>query len=150
MSPKQRLITTVWCAITMVATMILSHGHLIMREIMTHWPQADSWEGRLENALYTQGGLVLLASAVIGAAVFARGFLAKQKDEELARKELAQRQQHQRAEAQRHEALMQALASISGASVSPASHSARGETHKSSTSGANSSKKSPASGARPR
>lgn len=69
MSPKQRLVTTVWCAITMIVTMILSHGHLIMREIMLHWPTADSWEGRFENALYTQGGLVFLASIVIGVAV---------------------------------------------------------------------------------
>ena len=92
MSPKQRLITTVWCAITMVATMILSHGHLIMREIMIHWPQADTWEGRLENALYTQGGLILLASVVIGAALFARGLVARHQGEQLARKELAQRE----------------------------------------------------------
>lgn len=139
MSPKQRLITTVWCAITMVGTMIVSHGHLIMREIMMHWPKSDSWEGRLENALYTQGGLVLLASVVIGAALFARGYFAKQKDEELARKELAQRQQHQRAEAQRHDALLEALASISGNSTATTS-----------TTGVNASKKSHASGARPR
>lgn len=144
MSPKQRMITTVWCAATMVVTMVLSHGHLIMREIMTHWPQAESWEGRLENALYTQGGLVLLSSFVIGVALVARGFWAKQKDEVLARKELAQRQQHQRAEAQRHDALMDALASISEKNNSEATAAIN------SVRGGNVAKKSNASGARPR
>ena len=143
MSPKQRLITTVWCAITMVATMILSHGHLIMREIMRHWPKADSWEGRLENALYTQGGLVLMASVVIGVALCARGYFAKQMDEQLARKELAQRQQHQRAEAERHHALMEALASVSASNTV-------GTGGSNSLTGANASKKPQASGARPR
>lgn len=139
MSPKERMITTVWCAITMILTMVVSHGHLIMREIMTHWPQAETWEGRVENALYTQGGLVLLASVVIGLSLLVRAYIVKQKDEELARKELAQRQQHQRAEAQRHEALMNALDSLAG-------NRANGN----SSVGANSVKKSTASGARPR
>jgi hypothetical protein len=133
------MITAAWCAITMVVTMIFSHGHLIMREILTHWPEADSWEGRLENALYTQGGLVLLASVVIAVALFARGLVTKQKDAELARKELAQRQQHQRAEAQRHEALMHALDSL--CTARPADRLPPG---------ASSPKKPPASGARPR
>jgi hypothetical protein len=139
MSPKQRLVTTVWCAITMIVTMILSHGHLIMREIMMHWPAADSWEGRFENALYTQGGLVFLASIVIGVALLVRGYFSKQIDETLARKELAQREQHQRAEAQRHDALMSALSSLSGGSET--SHA---------LTAASSSKKPQASGARPR
>ena len=144
MSPNQRMITTVWCAVTMVVTMILSHGHLIMREIMTHWPKAESWEGRLENALYTQGGMILLSSIVIGVALVARGYWAKQKDEELARKELAQRQQHQRAEAQRHDALLDALASISGKKDSDATAAM------SPARGGGLAKKSNASGARPR
>ena len=139
MSPKQRLVTTVWCAITMIVTMVLSHGHLIMREIMLHWPTADTWEGRFENALYTQGGLVFLASIVIGVAVLARGYLGKQMDENLARKERAQLEQHQRAEAQRHAALMHALSSIAGG----------GESSNAATA-VNSSKKTHASGARPR
>ena len=77
MSPKQKLITTVWCSLTMVATMILSHGHLIMREIMVHWPVAESWEGRLEGALYTQGGLVFLTGMVIALAMTVRGLFCE-------------------------------------------------------------------------
>ena len=69
------------CTITMVATMIMSHGHLIMREIMLHWPTETSWEGRLENALYTQGGLVFIASFVVAGAMLLRGYFAKVKDE---------------------------------------------------------------------
>lgn len=129
MSPKQRMITAVWCSFTMIATMIVSHGHLIMREIMTHWPTEDSWEGRLETALYTQGGLVFLASVFIGIVILVRGFFAKSKDEEIARREIAQREKHERAAAQRHEAMMESLSSMSGGPTS---------------------KKSVASGARPR
>ena len=114
MSPKHRMITTMWCAITMIATMVVSHGHLIMREIVTHWPTEDTWEGRFENALYTQGGLVFVASFVIGGVILIRGYFAKVKDEDLARRELAQREKHERAAAQRHEALMASLANLAG------------------------------------
>lgn len=109
MSPKHRMITTVWCSITMVVTMILSHGHLIMKEIMIHWPQEDSWEARFETALYTQGGLVLVGSFVIGGGILIRGMFAKVKDEEIARRELAQREKHERATERRHEALLESL-----------------------------------------
>ena len=112
MSPKQKLITTVWCSITMAATMILSHGHLIIKEIMTRWPNEDSWEGRFENALYTQGGLVFVGSFVIGGIIIVRGYLARVSDDAIARRELSQREKHERAAAQRHEALMASLAKL--------------------------------------
>jgi hypothetical protein len=114
MSPKQKLITTAWCSITMAATMILSHGHLIIKEIMTHWPTEDSWEGRFENAIYTQGGLVFVGSFVIGGVILVRGYLARASDDELARRELSQREKHERAAAKRHEALMASLAKLAG------------------------------------
>ncbi len=114
MSPKHKMITAIWCSITMIVTMIVSHGHLIMKEIMTHWPTEDSWEGRLETALYTQGGLVFMASFVIGGVILVRGYFAKAQDENLARRELAQREKHERAAAQRHEALMSSLACMAG------------------------------------
>ena len=129
MSPKQKMITTVWCSITMIATMILSHGHLIIKEIMAHWPQEDTWEARLENALYTQGGLVFVSSFVIGGVILLRGHFARTKDDEIARRELAQRERHERSAAARHEALMSSLTNLAGDPPS---------------------KKSPASGARPR
>ena len=99
MSPKHRMITAVWCSITMVLTLILSHGHLIMREIMTHWPTESTWEGRLETALYTQGGLVLVASTVFGSVILIRGFFARLKDEEIARRQIAQRESQEPANA---------------------------------------------------
>ncbi|MGB7345315.1 MAG: hypothetical protein WBD20_13960 [Pirellulaceae bacterium] len=139
MSPKHKLITTVWCSITMVATMILSHGHLILREVMTHWPQQESWEGRFETALYTQGGLVFVASFVVGGALLVRSYFTRMSDEELKRKELAQREKHERATATRHEAMMATLAgslSNHAADVNGTSSTA--------------TKKSHASGARPR
>ena len=139
MSPKHKLITTVWCSITMVATLILSHGHLIMREIMAHWPQEATWEARFETALYTQGGLVFVASFVISGALLIRGYFARMKDEELKRKELAVREKHERAAASRHEALMETLA----ASLSSKSDEVNGSR-------APHAKKSNASGARPR
>ena len=114
MSPKHRMITTMWCAITMIATMVVSHGHLIMREIVTHWPTEDSWEGRIENALYTQGGLIFVGSFVIGSVILIRGHFTKVSEENLARRELAQREQHERAAARRHEALMASLANLAG------------------------------------
>lgn len=114
MGPKHKLITLAWCSLTMTATMILSHGHLIMKEIMLHWPVEDSWEGRLESALYTQGGLVFLASCVIGLVIVVRGYFAKLKDEELLRKELLQREKHERAAASRHEAMLDAFSNLSG------------------------------------
>ena len=114
MSPKHKMITTIWCSITMIATMIVSHGHLIMKEIMAHWPTEDTWEGRIENALYTQGGLVFVASFVIGAAILIRGLFAKANDETVARRDRSQREQHERAAAQRHEALMVSLTNLSG------------------------------------
>ena len=114
MSPKHRMITTMWCAITMIATMVVSHGHLIMREIVTHWPTEDTWEGRFENALYTQGGLIFVGSFLIGGVILIRGHFAKVSEEKLARRELAQREQHERAAARRHEALMESLANLAG------------------------------------
>lgn len=141
MSPKHRMITTVWCAITMVATVIVSHGHLIMREIMTHWPQSDSWEGRLENALYTQGGLVFAASFVIGFVLMIRSYFVNSKNAELARKELAQREKHDRAAEKRHEALLAALKSPESGSVE-SGDGGRGANR--------SAKKSATSGMRPR
>lgn len=114
MSPKHKLITTVWCSVTMVLTMILSHGHLIMKEIMTHWPTEDTWEGRFETALYTQGGLVFVSSLVIGGVILIRGYFAKAKDEQFARRELVQREKHERAAERRHEALMDSLTQVAG------------------------------------
>ena len=139
MSPKLKLVTTVWCSITMVATLILSHGHLILREIMTHWPEQESWEGRFETAIYTQGGLVFAASFVVGGALLVRSYFSRTQDEELKRKELAQREKHERAAATRHEAMMSTLAS----SIGQSSKDVNG-------SNGTSSKKSHASGARPR
>ena len=129
MSPKHKMITAIWCSITMITTMIVSHGHLIMKEIMTHWPTEDSWEGRLETALYTQGGLVFIGSLLIGLVILIRGYFAKSKDESLARRELAQREKHERAAERRHEAMMESLSRMAGGTPS---------------------KKSPPSGARPR
>ena len=140
MSPKQKLITTVWCSLTMVATMILSHGHLIMREIMVHWPIAETWEGRLEGALYTQGGLVFLAGLVVALAMVVRGYFAKLKDEEFARREISQREKHERSAAHRHDAMIASLAAISSSATNT----------NGSSSGEPASKKSHASGARPR
>ena len=114
MSPKHKMITAVWCSITMIVTMIVSHGHLIMKEIMTHWPTEETWEGRLETALYTQGGLVFAASLVIGGVILIRGYFAKVKDEEIARREISQREKHERAAAQRHQAMMQSLVRLGG------------------------------------
>lgn len=122
MSPKHKMITTIWCLITMIATMIVSHGHLIMKEIITHWPTEDSWEGRIENALYTQGGLVFVASTVVGAAILIRGYFVRAHEEKLARRNHVQREQHERAAAQRHDALMESLANLSGASPPKKSH----------------------------
>lgn len=112
MSPKHRMVTALWCCGTMLVTMVLSHGHLIMKEIMAHWPVTDSWEGRLENALYTQGGLTLGASAVMAIAIAVRGYLVQVRDAEAGRKENAQRERHERATASRHEAMMDRLLSI--------------------------------------
>jgi hypothetical protein len=148
MNPKHKLITTVWCSITMVTTMILSHGHLILREVMAHWPQQDSWEGRFETALYTQGGLVFVASLVVGGAILIRNYFGRIGEEESKRKELAQRERHERAAALRHEALIETLAgpanqvtdrqvALNTADGGIVNHGA-------------SSKKSRASGARPR
>jgi len=106
----------------MSATMVLSHGHLIMKEIMLHWPTEDSWEGRLETALYTQGGLVLVASVVIGAVLMLRGYFASINDDHLSRRERAQREQHERAAALRHEAMLQTLGRLAGGSEPKKSH----------------------------
>jgi hypothetical protein len=148
MNPKHKLITTVWCSITMVATMVLSHGHLILREVMTHWPQQDSWEGRFETALYTQGGLVFVASFVVGGAMLIRSYFSRVGDEELKRKELAQREKHERAAAMRHDALMETLAGpssqVAGSQVAVSAADGGSVTN------GTSSKKSRASGARPR
>ena len=114
MSPKHRLITTVWCSLTMIVTMVVSHGHLVMREIMTHWPTEDTWEGRIETALYTQGGLFFIASLVVGLALLVRGYFSNAKQAELARREHVQREQHERAAAQRHADLMSSLAGPRG------------------------------------
>ena len=114
MSPKHKLITTVWCAVTMVATLVLSHGHLIVRELVQHWPTSDSWEGRFESAIYTQGGLVFVASLIIGAVLMARSHFSREQDKDLARKELAQRERHERSAAARHEDMLDALAAMFG------------------------------------
>ncbi len=114
MNSRQRLLTIAWCSVTMAATLLLSHGHLVMREIMQHWPTEESWEGRFENALYTQGGLTFLASLTLGLAMLVRSYFAKLKDEEIARRERVQREQHERSAAIRHEALLERLGTLGG------------------------------------
>ena len=123
MSPKHKLITTVWCAATMVITLMLSHGHLIVRELMQNWPQATTWEGRFESAIYTQGGLIFCASLVITVALLSRSFFMREQQKELARRELAQRERHERFTASRHEAMLDALAGMFSASDSTAESS---------------------------
>ena len=112
MSPKHKLMTVICCAMTMAGTMVLSHGHLIMKEILSNWPAEDSWEGRFENAIYTQGGLAVLASLVLSFAILIRGWLAKKKDEEIARSDRLQREKHERAQAERHDAMLSAIATL--------------------------------------
>lgn len=112
MSPKHKLITTVWCAATMVITLMLSHGHLIVRELMQNWPRATTWEGRFESAIYTQGGLIFCASLIITIALLFRSFFVREQEKELARRELAQRERHERFTASRHEAMLDALAGM--------------------------------------
>ena len=129
MGAKHRTTTIAWCFITMVATSLLSHGHLIIKEIMLAWPVADTWEARLESALYTQGGLVFLASCTFGAAMVIRGYVSRIHEERQDRRRHLQREQHERAAAERHEALMDSLSSLGGGS---------------------SPKKSPTSGVKPR
>jgi hypothetical protein len=73
-----------------------------LKEIMAHWPTQESWEGRLEIALSTQGGLVLLASFVVGGGIVIRGAIAKAKDEQITRRDLAQRKKHERSAERRH------------------------------------------------
>lgn len=125
MSPKHKLITLSWCIATMLATMILSHGHLIMKEILAHWPTESSWEGRLESALYTQGGLAVLASLLLSAAMMIKGYFAKQSSEDQTRRELALRERHERAAAQRHEALLNSLTALSSGSQFTTSQAGR-------------------------
>ena len=112
MSPKHKLITTVWCAATMVITLMLSHGHLIVRELTQNWPRATTWEGRFESAIYTQGGLIFCASLIITIALLFRSFFVREQEKELARRELAQRERHERFTASRHEAMLDALAGM--------------------------------------
>lgn len=111
-SPKHKMMTLAWCSVTMAGTMVLSHGHLIMKEILRNWPVEDTWEGRFENALYTQGGLALLASMILSLAIVVRGWMARKKDEELARRERLQLEKHQRAEAERHTAMLSAIETL--------------------------------------
>lgn len=112
MSPKHKLITLTWCAVTMLGTLVLSHGHMIMREILAHWPEEDSWEGRLENAMYTQGGLTLVASLIVSVALLVRGYFVRHSKERVARRELAVRERHERSAAERHFELLESLRSI--------------------------------------
>ena len=133
MSPKHKLITTVWCAATMVITLMLSHGHLIVRELMQNWPQATTWEGRFESAIYTQGGLIFCASLIVTVALLSRSFFMREQQKEMARKELAQRERHERFTASRHEAMLDALAGMFHAGDSNADVSDNGSsgvTHK--------------------
>ena len=147
MSPKHKMITTIWCSITMIVTMIASHGHLIMREIMAHWPTEDTWEGRLETALYTQGGLVFVASFVIGAVILVRGYFSRANDEQIARRNMRQREQHERAAERRHEAMMDSLTNLARRSLM---QDQNGSGDSENEAGGPSPKKSQSSGARPR
>lgn len=118
MNPRHKIQTLGWCIATMITTLILSHGHLILKEVLAHWPTEQTWESRLETALYTQGGLTLVASIGLSLAILLRGILAKRSEQAMARKELVQRDRHERAAAERHEALIQSLSSLnSGATV---------------------------------
>ena len=134
MSPKHKMITTVWCAITMVATLMLSHGHLIMRELIRKWPQATTWEGRFESAIYTQGGLIFCASLIVTAALLIRSHFIREQEKELARKELAQRERHERFTTERHEAMLDALAGIfSSAEAAPGIDNGRAASNSTNT-----------------
>ena len=112
MSPKQKLTTLIWCAVTMVCTLLLSHGHLIVRELLANWPTSDSWEGRLETALYTQGGLALLASVGLSIAMFLRSSFLQKVEQDNLRRRSAMRERHERAAAKRHDDLMTVLSNL--------------------------------------
>lgn len=118
MHPKQKMITVVWCSITMVVTVVLSHGHLVIREVMRNWPTSDTWEARFETALYTQGGLVFLAGLGIGSVMLIHGYFVRASDSDRERKDRAQRERHERSAEQRHEAMMETLATLAGGAPS--------------------------------
>lgn len=118
MHARQRLTVFAWCTATMASTLVLSHGHLIVREILAHWPEEKSWEGRFENALYMQGALGLVASAMISSAIFVRSHLQRATIRDVASKDRQQRERHERQAILRHEEMMETLSQISGGSVS--------------------------------
>ena len=112
MNLRHKTQTLGWCLTTMIATLVLSHGHLIAKEIFAHWPKEKTWEGRLETALYTQAGLAVLASITLSTGILIRGFFTRKGEEEAARKELAIRERHERAAEARHIALLQSLSAL--------------------------------------
>jgi hypothetical protein len=114
MGPKQKLVTLAWCTVTMLGTTVLSHGHLIMREVMAHWPKDSSWEGRFENALYTQGAFFFLASMIISIGLMVRSYFQRVALRDQANRDRVQRERHERMAAQRHEEMMESLAQMSG------------------------------------
>ncbi|MEQ1829878.1 MAG: hypothetical protein ABL921_28205 [Pirellula sp.] len=114
MGPKQKLATLAWCLVTMLGTMVLSHGHLIMREIMAHWPKDTSWESRFENALYAQGAFCLVASLALSVGLFAKSYIQRNHARDQANRDRMQRERHERQSAQRHEEMMESLAQLSG------------------------------------
>ena len=75
---------------------------------------------------------------MIGGVILIRGYFAKAKDEQIARRTISQREKHERAAAHRHDALMETLAKLAGRTNA---HDSRGGTEP---------KKSQASGVRPR
>ena len=114
MGPRQKFVTLAWCTATMLGSTVLSHGHLIMRELMTHWPKDVSWEGRFENALYTQGAFFFLASLLISVGLIVRGYFHRTSVRDQANRDRVQRERHERMAAQRHDEMMESLAHLSG------------------------------------
>ncbi len=116
MKPRQKLVTLAWCTATMLGTMVLSHGHLIMREVVAHWPKDASWEGRFENALYVQGALMFLASIIVSIGLSVRSYFQRVNARDQASRDRIQRERHERLAAQRHDEMMESLAQMSGSS----------------------------------
>ena len=110
----KRIGTVVWCFVTMLTTLLITNGHLILREIMARWPSESSWEGRLESAMYLQSAAILVGGVSLSAILLLRDYLARRERDQQQRQEHATVERNERKSAERHEQMLEVLQKLAG------------------------------------
>lgn len=110
-----------WCFWVFAGSTILHNmrdtAGVVIREIGALWPVEDTWEARLETAMYSYGVLTLMAATFVGFAIILCVWLVKRSIQNYIAEERALRQQSEAEFMEKAGLLMQAAEKLGGEPV---------------------------------